>query len=324
MQFAVIQTDRLCLRYFNTGDSKDLHNLWCDFSICVGEVPGLFGPQRLSLSDWIIGCRDELIIGTKYVFGCWLSDADRLIGLVSLEVAQFAGKVGFCFSKNFEANGYEVEALQRLIDLGLRALHLQYVYAEVEAPSLKAHQILEEAGFTCDEGYGSNSPAKKNVHTQVYHIKDSDKSQTNLSGSLPLVIVSSVALVDKDDRVLLGQRRIGASMAGLWEFPGGKLDPGETAAQAAIREIYEELGVVVGQNDLRPFGFVSYRYTNFHLLMSLFVCRSWSGSCRAISHQEIKWVPAKDLTQFGVPEADTILIEDLKTFLLSGPVRTIV
>ena len=133
--------------------------------------------------------------------------------------------------------------------------------------------------------------------------------------ALPLVLVVAVALIDADGRVLLAQRPAGKTMAGLWEFPGGKVQPGETPEAALIRELKEELGVDVTAACLAPFTFASHRYETFHLLMPLYVCRKWGGTPQPLEHQELKWVRPAKLADFPMPPADKPLIAMLRDFL---------
>lgn len=132
---------------------------------------------------------------------------------------------------------------------------------------------------------------------------------------LKVVLVSAVALIDPDGRVLLAQRPEGKSMAGLWEFPGGKVEPGETPEHALIRELQEELGISTWQSCLAPLTFASHSYDDFHLLMPLFACRKWQGIARAQEGQALKWVAAQDLRQYPMPPADIPLIPILRDWL---------
>jgi len=124
----------------------------------------------------------------------------------------------------------------------------------------------------------------------------------------PVVLVSAVALVDADGRVLLAQRPAGKSMAGLWEFPGGKVNPEETPETALIRELTEELGIDVAASCLAPLTFASYSYPDFHLLMPLYVCRKWSGIPVAREGQRLSWVRPTQLGDYPMPPADKPLI----------------
>ena len=130
-----------------------------------------------------------------------------------------------------------------------------------------------------------------------------------------LLLVVAVALVDADDRVLIAQRPEGKQLAGLWEFPGGKLEPGEPPEDALIRELREELGIQVKAACLAPLTFASHAYPDFHLLMPLFVCRRWDGFVQSREGQALKWVRAKALRDYPMPPADAPLIPHLVDLL---------
>ena len=129
------------------------------------------------------------------------------------------------------------------------------------------------------------------------------------------VLVSAAALIDIDGRVLLAQRPEGKPMAGLWEFPGGKIEPGETPEAALIRELHEELGIETWASCLAPLTFASHSYSDFHLLMPLFACRKWEGIPRAQEGQTLKWVRAGELRDYPMPPADVPLIPILRDWL---------
>ncbi len=130
-----------------------------------------------------------------------------------------------------------------------------------------------------------------------------------------IVLVSAVALVDVDGRVLLARRPEGKAMAGLWEFPGGKVEPGETPEAALIRELHEELGIDTWASCLAPLTFASHSYDDFHLLMPLFACRRWQGTPHAREGQQLAWVRARDLRDYPMPPADVPLIPILRDWL---------
>ena len=131
----------------------------------------------------------------------------------------------------------------------------------------------------------------------------------------PSLLVAAVALVDVDGRVLLARRPEGKAMAGLWEFPGGKVGPGETPEQCVVRELMEELGVDTRQSCLAPIGFASHAYEDFHLLMPLYVCRTWRGTPTAREGQELAWVRPARLGDYDMPPADAPLIPLLRDLL---------
>jgi 8-oxo-dGTP diphosphatase len=130
-----------------------------------------------------------------------------------------------------------------------------------------------------------------------------------------LVLVVAAALIDADGRVLLAQRPKGKALEGLWEFPGGKMDAGEGAEEALIRELRDELGIEVKPACLAPLTFASHSYEDFHLLMPLFVCRRWEGLVQPLDRQALKWVRSKDLRNYPMPPADAPLIPHLEELL---------
>ena len=133
--------------------------------------------------------------------------------------------------------------------------------------------------------------------------------------SVKIVLVAACALVDTDGRVLIAQRPEGKAMAGLWEFPGGKIEPGERPEQSLIRELKEELGIVVRDACLAPLTFASHAYPDFHLLMPLYVCRRWEGTVIPQEGQKLAWVRPNKLQDYEMPPADVPLVSHLMTLL---------
>ena len=129
------------------------------------------------------------------------------------------------------------------------------------------------------------------------------------------VLVAACALIDPDGRVLIAQRPEGKSMAGLWEFPGGKVEPGERPEQSLIRELKEELGIAVKEECLAPLTFASHSYPDFYLLMPLYVCRRWEGFVEGREGQKLKWVRPNELSNYPMPPADEPLISHLTTLI---------
>ena len=132
---------------------------------------------------------------------------------------------------------------------------------------------------------------------------------------MKVLLVSAVALIDVDGRVLLAQRPEGKSMAGLWEFPGGKVEPGESPEAALIRELHEELGIETWSSCLAPLTFASHSYTDFHLIMPLFACRKWEGIVTPQEGQRLAWVRSENLADYAMPPADIPLIAILRDWV---------
>ncbi len=125
-----------------------------------------------------------------------------------------------------------------------------------------------------------------------------------MAGRAPILLVAACALIDVEGRVLLARRPQGRSLAGLWEFPGGKVEPGESPETALIRELGEELGIAIAPDDLSPLTFASHVYPEFHLLMPLFQCSTWQGDAVPLEGQELAWVRPDELVSYAMPPAD--------------------
>jgi 8-oxo-dGTP diphosphatase len=149
----------------------------------------------------------------------------------------------------------------------------------------------------------------KETFTRRFHDEDASMAGTKL------VLVAACALIDPDGRVLIAERPPGKSMAGLWEFPGGKIEAGERPEETVIRELKEELGIDVKEACLAPFTFASHAYPDFQLLMPLYVCRRWEGIVAPQEGQAIKWVRPRDLNSYPMPPADLPLIPMLRDLL---------
>ena len=132
---------------------------------------------------------------------------------------------------------------------------------------------------------------------------------------MKIVLVAACALIDADGRVLIAERPAGRSMAGLWEFPGGKVEAGETPEACLIRELREELGIEVTQSCLAPFVFASHAYESFHLIMPLYLCRRWSGTVQALEHEALAWVRPNKMGDYEMPPADGPLVAWLRDLL---------
>jgi len=144
---------------------------------------------------------------------------------------------------------------------------------------------------------------------------DCPEPNVKIDAGLPTVLVAAIALIDVDGRVLIAERPAGKSMAGLWEFPGGKVEDGEIPEAALIRECKEELNIDITAACLAPFAFASHTYEKFHLLMPLYLCRKWEGLVQGMEGQRTKWVKINSLNEYPMPPADDPLVAMLRDFL---------
>lgn len=138
------------------------------------------------------------------------------------------------------------------------------------------------------------------------------KPRNEAPSGLPLVLVSAVVLANADNEILIAQRPEGKSMAGMWEFPGGKVEQGESPEFALCRELKEELGIETRECCLTPLGFASHAYEKFHLMMPVFVCRMWEGTPTSMEGQALQWVKPMDLAKYDMPPADIPLIHQIQ------------
>ena len=165
----------------------------------------------------------------------------------------------------------------------------------------------------------SETPPPAGSHAAAARPEDSGcwgaAGRAEAGGAKPVVLVVAVALIDVDGRVLLARRPEGKTMAGLWEFPGGKVDRGETPEAALVRELREELAIDTRESCLAPLSFASHDYEDFHLLMALYVCRVWRGEMTPLEGQELAWVRPPRIADYPMPPADAPLAAMIRDFL---------
>ena len=323
--FEPITTERLTLRPLQPGDAAALHRLINDWEVTrtLAVVP--FPYRREDADAWIASANRELAEGTAYHLAITGQEGaqEMLIGAVGLHVdrGNRAGRLGYWVGRRFWGHGVATEAAGRLVRWGLANLELDRIAADVATDNPASASVLRRIGFRqVGEGVGhsvargGNHPVWKFAANRDNIFGQTEVAET-LPGSKPLLLVAACALIDIDGRVLLARRPEGKKMAGLWEFPGGKLNPGETPEAALIRELKEELGIDVSAACLAPFGFASHAYDRFHLLMPLYLCRRWKGLMTPREGQTLAWVRPQKLTEYEMPPADKPLIPLLRDFL---------
>jgi 8-oxo-dGTP diphosphatase len=237
------------------------------------------------------------------------------------------GKLGYWVGRRFWRHGVASEAAGRLARWALANLDLDRIEATVATDNAGSITVLRRIGLR-HVGQGREKFLARNEERPILRFEATrddlfgppgaaaqDGAGAEAPAAKPLLLVAACALIDIEGRILLARRPEGKSMAGLWEFPGGKLDPGETPEAALIRELKEELGIDVAANCLAPFAFASHPYARFHLLMPLYLCRRWGGTLRAREGQTLAWVMPDRLADYPMPEADRPLVPLLRDFL---------
>ena len=236
-----------------------------------------------------------------------------LMGAIQLRPAETegAGEITLWLGREYWGKGYATEIVARLARFAFQALSLGEVRARVLLANPASARIFGKAGFTergtvaC--GPGGAYPAR------LFALSRADWETRH--AARPLVLVAAVALVDADGRVLIARRPEGRDMAGLWEFPGGKVGQGETPEAALIRELAEEINIDVRESCLAAIACASHDYDTFHLLMPLYACRVWRGTPKAREGQELRWVVPARMADLALPPADAPLVSLLRDLL---------
>jgi 8-oxo-dGTP diphosphatase len=322
--FAPLATERLVLRTLMPEDAEAMHRLVNDWEVARNLAVVPFPYPRELADDWIASTRRSLAEGGGYQLAITGREGEHeiLVGAVGLRIdaAERCGRLGYWVGRRFWGHGVATEAAGRLARWALANLDLDRLEASVITDNPASAAVLRRIGFR-QAGEGKHEFLARGGEHPVWRF---EATRDDLfghievpreDGSKPLVLVAACALIDADGRVLLARRPEGKKMAGLWEFPGGKLHEGETPETALIRELKEELGIDVSAACLAPFAFASHEYEGFHLLMPLYVCRRWKGMPAARENQTLTWVRPQRLADYPMPPADKPLIPLLRDFL---------
>jgi 8-oxo-dGTP diphosphatase len=324
--FTPLETKRLILRPWRPDDAPSLHRLINDWEIIrnLSIVPYPYG--RALADAWIEATARGFAEGTAWQLAITRRDTGGLLGGagIRLDAGRRVGLLGYWVGHKFWGSGTATEAAQRLAHWALANLDLEQLEATVAADNPGSSAVLRRLGFRAlgagIEPFlarGADCPVDRFVATRddLFGVTAIEPAAAAPAGSRPMLLVAACALIDADGRVLLARRPEGKKLAGLWEFPGGKVEPHETPEQAVIRELKEELGVDVSAACLAPFAFASHAYDTFHLLMPLFLCRRWTGVPRGAEGQALAWVRPARLADYPMPPADKPLIPLLRDFL---------
>jgi 8-oxo-dGTP diphosphatase len=314
---AALHTSRLTLRPLTPADAPKFHSLINDWEICRRLPDAPFPYPATLAADWIAAAASDRDAGRAEQFAVTDRATGALLGCAGLRLTadRQAADLGYWLGSAFWGQGYGLELTRRLSDWAFAALPIARLTATVAADNDVSFALLSRLGFT-QSGKGAQTfmcrPGQKLPVRYLALERDVPASAAQPSAVL---LVVAVALIDTQGRILLARRPEGKKMAGLWEFPGGKMDPGETPEAALARELHEELGITASPADFAPFVFASHAYDNFHLLMPVFLCRRWRGKPVAREGQVLAWVAPDRLVEYPMPPADRPLIPMLRDFL---------
>jgi 8-oxo-dGTP diphosphatase len=327
--FTELATERLTLRPLTPEDTDALHRLINDWEVTrtLAQVP--YPYSRDLAVEWIASTRKRLEAGEAYHLAITGREGaeELLVGAVGLRVdaRTRSGSLGYWVGRRFWGHGVATEAAGRLARWALANLDLDRLTANVATDNPSSVAVLKQVGFReVGRGIESFLARMENHPVLRFEAKRDDifghpevqpPPGGLVEGAKPLMLVAACALVDADSRVLLARRPEGKTMAGLWEFPGGKMVAGETPEHCLVRELKEELGIDVTSACLAPFAFASHAYARFHLLMPLYVCRRWKGRPTGREGQALAWVRPQKLPEYPMPDADKPLIPLLRDFL---------
>jgi len=306
-----IETARLVLRAPRLEDAGWIERLAGDWEVAklTARIPHPYPPGEAARFIASLA-EDELTFGIER-----RGDAEP-VGMIGARPMGAEAEIGYWIGRAFWGQGFASEALDALVRHLFLRRRFERLLASARPENRASIRVQEKAGFVFERCGEDAAPARGGVMPVEFRALDrAGWEHRRAASALPTLLVAAVALVDADGRILLQQRPAGKEMAGLWEFPGGKVHAGETPEEALVRELEEELGLDTGESCLAPIGFASHRYERFHLLMPLYVCRVWRGQPVAREGQTLAWVRAPRLGDYPMPPADLPLIPLLQDLL---------
>lgn len=310
---SVIEAPRLRLRQLAEGDVAALvagAGAW-EVARYTALIPHPYSEQ--DARDFLEGAWLDRHAGTRYVFGMETRIGQELIGCIEINMGDGSDTCGYWIGVDHWGHGYATEALLAVSRFAFQNAGKEELCAAVHPDNGASARVLEKAGFVYDRTETELPGRCASVAAKIYRLTAKDWFKRE--AAKPKLLVSAVALVDVDGRVLMAKRPEGKPLAGLWEFPGGKVHDDETPEAALVRELHEELGIDISQSCLAPIAFASHAYEHFHLIMPLYACRTWQGQVMAKEGQELKWLRPNRLNTLPMPPADIPLVAMLMDVL---------
>jgi len=309
-----ISTPRLTLRPPNHADAEVIEGLVSDAAVALPTASSPHPYPKGGAADWIARAQAQAEAGGGLDLVIERNTDGIVVGAVGLRPGEgAAAEIGYWIGKPFWGQGYATEAVSAVVAHGFARMGLRAIDAAASADNAASIRVQEKAGLAFHRSELRHRPARGVAGADPIRRVTRDAWQA--THPVPTLLVAAVALLDPDNRVLIAQRPEGKVMAGLWEFPGGKVHDGETPESALIRELDEELGIDTAESCLAPFTFASHRYEAFHLLMPLYLCRVWQGQVTPREGQALKWVRPMRLRDYPMPPADVPLVAMLRDFL---------
>jgi 8-oxo-dGTP diphosphatase len=310
-----IETARLILRPPAEADIPRIAELAAPWEIArfTANIPHPYTPAHAA--QWIAATARAAEAGKSTVFAVTERANGAFIGSMGVlhDPAPGTGEIAYWLGQPYWGRGYAAEAGAAVLRFAFEELRLERLVAHYLAENETSGRLLARLGFERTGTLQRMAAARGRVFDLISVALTAAAWRARKPRKT--VLVAAVALVDADGRVLIARRPAGKEMAGLWEFPGGKVREGETPEAALIREVEEELGIDISASCLAPFAFASHAYDDFHLLMPLYLCRKWAGTVTARERQALKWARPETLRDYPMPPADVPLVAMLRDFL---------
>jgi len=309
----VLEAPRLILRRLVDADVPALVELAGAWEVAryTALIPHPYAPT--DAEAFIAGAMEDRANNSRHVFAIQRRIEGDLIGCIEVNMGNGGDTFGYWLGVPFWGQGYGTEAVQAMVRFAFDRADKTELAAAVHPDNEASARVLEKAGF----GYSHTSntlPGRcSSVEARIF--TQSAQDWFAREAAKPMVLVVAVALIDADGRVLMAKRPVGKSMAGLWEFPGGKVHDDETPESALVRELKEELDIDISESCLAAFTFASHAYESFHLMMPLYLCRTWKGTPTPVEGQELAWVKPMRLNQLPMPPADIPMVALLMDYL---------